>query len=145
MKFTVNNTEWEIVEKPKKELIDIYSEQKYHDEDVLFVFGLTSRANHVIYINQDMCEEQKIKTLKHELTHCYIWMYGLYNAPNFNEEMACDIVASSNDFINEVVEEYKNNKQVCHVENKSWGELSDYEKELIIDKINKQPLQITQA
>ena len=38
--------------------------------------------------------------------HCYIWMYGLYNAPNFDEEMICDIVASSNDFINEVVEQY---------------------------------------
>lgn len=36
-------------------------------------------------------------------------------------------------------------KQVCHVENKSWEELSDYEKELMLDKIKKQPLQITQV
>ena len=36
-------------------------------------------------------------------------------------------------------------KQVYHIENKGWEELSDYEKELILDKIKKQPLQITQV
>ena len=107
MKFEINNTEWIIEEKTNKEMIDLYSTQ-YSEEDVFYVFGLTNKAKHVIYINQDMCERQKIKTLKHELTHCYIWIYGLYNVPNFNEEMACDLVACSNDFINEIVEQYKN-------------------------------------
>ena len=36
-------------------------------------------------------------------------------------------------------------KKVCHVKNKSWDKLSDYEKELMLDKIKKQPLQITQV
>lgn len=106
MKFKINNDEWTIEEKPSKEIIELYSIQKYPDEDVFFVFGLTNKAEHIIYINKDMCEGQKIKTLKHELTHCYIWNYGLYNVPNFNEEMVCDLVASSNDFINEIVNEY---------------------------------------
>jgi hypothetical protein len=55
-----------------------------------------------------MCDEQKIKTLKHELTHAYIWEHGLYNAPSFTEEMVCDLVAAINDTINEVLSEYKN-------------------------------------
>ena len=107
MKFKINNAEWKIIEQSKQEMINLYKEQIQPEEDVYFVFGLTNKSYHIIFINQDMCEEQKIKTLKHELMHCYIWMYGLYNAPNFDEEMICDIVASSNDFINEVVEEYK--------------------------------------
>ena len=53
-----------------------------------------------------MCFEQKIRTLKHELTHCFIYNYGLYNAPSFNEEMVCDLVASITDFINEVINKY---------------------------------------
>lgn len=105
MKFKVNNAEWEIKEVNTQTLVDKYNSE--NDEKTNFVFGVTLYPKHEIWINEDMCEEQKVKTLKHELTHCYIWMYGLYNTPNFNEEMACDLVASSNDFINEVVEEYK--------------------------------------
>lgn len=107
MEFKINNTEWKIIEQSKQEMINLYKKQIQPDEEVSFVFGLTNKSYHIIFINEDMCEEQKINTLKHELTHCYIWMYGLYNTPNFNEEMACDLVASSNDFINKVVEKYK--------------------------------------
>ena len=54
-----------------------------------------------------MCYDQQISTLKHELTHCYIWAHGMYNVTEFNEEFICDLVSASNDFINEVVEKYK--------------------------------------
>lgn len=103
MEFKINNHKWRIEEKSKQKLINMYNEQY---EETYFVFGLTLRAKHLIYINKEMCEDQKIKTLKHELTHCYIWEYGFYNVPNFNEEMVCDFVSSSNDFINEVVNKY---------------------------------------
>lgn len=104
MEFKINNRTWRIEEKSKQELINMYNEQ--YEEAAYFVFGLTLRPKHLIYINKEMCKDQKIKTLKHELTHCYIWEYGLYNVPNFNEEMVCDLVSSSNDFINEVVNQY---------------------------------------
>ena len=106
MKFEINNNEWKIEEKSKQELIDLYSSQ-YNEEEVYYVFGLTNKADHLIYINEEMCKDQKIKTLKHELTHCYIWNYGLYNVPSFTEEMVCDLVSSINDFINEVVKDYE--------------------------------------
>lgn len=106
MKFKINYDEWEIKEKDKNELKELYENDM--QEKAYYVFGVTVKSEHIIYINKDMCEEQKIRTLKHELTHCYIWEYGLYNVMDINEEVICDIVASSNDFINEVVEQYKN-------------------------------------
>lgn len=105
MKFKINNDNWEILEGNTKDLIELYKSQ--NDDDVYFCFGVTIKDKQLIYINKEMNFEQQIKTLKHELAHCYIWEYGLYNVPNFNEEMACDLVSSSNDFINEIVEKYK--------------------------------------
>lgn len=103
--FLINNDTWTIEEKSKDELKEMY--EKETDEKVYCVFGVTQKTRHIIYINKDMCEEQKIKTLKHELTHCYIWEYGLYNIVDMNEEILCDLVACSNDFINEIVDKYK--------------------------------------
>ena len=109
LEFKINNDKWIIEEKSKEELEELY--QKETEEKIYFVFGVTIKPQHVIYINKDMCEQQKIKTLKHELTHCYIWEYGLFNVIDVNEEVICDLVACSNDFINEVVEKYKNRKE----------------------------------
>lgn len=47
-------------------------------------------------------------------------------------------------FVNEVVEKYMNKDNVCHVENKEWEKLSDYERELILHKLREQLLQIIQ-
>ena len=102
IKFKINNHTWIIEEKSGKELLKLYD-----NENATFVFGLTSRAKQVIYINEELCREQKIGTLKHELTHCYIWEYGLYYVDDVNEEVLCDLVSRSNDFINEVVEKWK--------------------------------------
>ena len=109
LEFKINNDKWIIEEKSKEELEELY--QKETEEKIYFVFGVTIKPQHVIYINKDMCEQQKIKTLKHELTHCYIWEYGLFNVIDVNEEVICGLVACSNDFRNEVVEKYKNRKE----------------------------------
>lgn len=97
MKFILNYDEWEIKEIDSDELLDLYN--KEYDSDSTFCFGVTLYPKHKILINKNMCEEQKIKTLKHELTHAYIWEHGLYNAPSFTEEMVCDIVAAVSDFV----------------------------------------------
>lgn len=106
MEFKINNDKWKIEERTAKELLDLYSTQKGPDENVCYIFGMMNKADHAIYINKEICKDQKIKTLKHELTHCYIWNYGLYNVPHFTEEMVCDLVSSINDFINDIVEKY---------------------------------------
>lgn len=104
MEFEINNDKWKIEEKGKDELKELY--EKEMEEKTYYVFGVTIKPEHLIYINKNMCIDQKIKTLKHELTHCYIWEYGLYNVTDVNEEVICDLVASSNDFINDVVNKY---------------------------------------
>lgn len=109
MKFNINNDKWQIKELCKDELVKMYEDNM--KEEAYFVFGLTQKSEHIIYINKEMCFDQKIKTLKHELTHCYIWEYGLYYVDNINEELLCDIVASSNDFINGVVKDYTTYKK----------------------------------
>lgn len=101
MKFILNYDEWEIKEIDSDELLDLYN--KEYDSDSTFCFGVTLYPKHKILINKDMCDEQKIKTLKHELTHAYIWEHGLYNAPSFTEEMVCDLVASSMSSIGEII------------------------------------------
>lgn len=104
MKFKCNNTVWKIIEQDKKVLIDLYNSE--NEDKTSFAFGVCIYPKHEIWINKDMCKEQRIKTLKHELTHCYIWNYGLYNVPSYTDEMVCDLVSSINDFINDVISEY---------------------------------------
>lgn len=48
------------------------------------------------------------RTLKHELAHVWLYEYGHnQHDKQFECEDICEIVASSNDFINEVVKRYK--------------------------------------
>ena len=105
MDIIVNNSKWKIKQVKTSDLVQIYKEV-YKNDDVVFTYGLCKYPEHIIYINTEMCKEQQIKTLKHELTHCYIWEYGLFNVPNFTDEMVCDLVASSNNFINKIVKKY---------------------------------------
>lgn len=105
MLFFINNATWQIQELESEELQKLYEEER--KEKAYLVFGVTKYSQHIIYINKDMCMDQKVSTLKHELTHCYIWSYGLYNVTDINEEIICDIVANSIDFINEVVKQYR--------------------------------------
>lgn len=105
MKFILNSDEWKIKEVESQKLLQKYNEE--FDSDSTFCFGVTLYPKHEIWINKDMCEEQKVKTLKHELTHAYIWEHGLYNAPSFTEEMVCDLVAACNDTIYELAKDWK--------------------------------------
>lgn len=104
-KFEINNMHWKIMQKSTQELTDKYNSQ--YEQKAYYTFGVTLYPDHEIWINKDMCFEQQICTLKHELTHCYMWNYGLYNITEYNEEFICDLVSASNNFINEVVEKYK--------------------------------------
>lgn len=103
MKFKINGKQWEIIKHNTKRLSQIVSD--IEKRECNFAYGYTYYPTQKILINKDLCVEQQTFTLKHELAHCYIWNYGLYHV-NYEEEILCDIVASSNDFINEVVNKY---------------------------------------
>lgn len=130
MKIKCNNVRYEIIEK----------EQLDNKEDV----GYTDYQNRQIILKK-LDKDFMVKTLKHELTHVWLYEYGHnQDEKEFNNEDVCEIVASSNDFINEAIEQYIQHKQVCHVENKKWEDLSDYEKELILKGIKESPIKILQ-
>ena len=97
MKFKINNTEYEIIEK----------EQLKNEEDV----GYTNYQEKQIVLKK-LDKSFMIRTLKHELTHVWLFEYGHnQDEKEFNYEDVCEIVASSNEFINEVVKQYKANQK----------------------------------
>lgn len=98
MKFKINNTEWTIEEKDEA---TINNEVK--GEGTL---GLTIYKTQKIMLLKD--QANIIKTLKHELTHVWLYEYGHNQNDDkiFSYEDVCEVVASSNDFINEVVDKY---------------------------------------
>ena len=102
MKFKINNTEWTIEEVDEA---TINNEMKSDG-----TLGVTIYNTQKIMLLKD--QANIIKTLKHELTH--VWMYEYGHNQNddktFSYEDVCEIVASSNDFINEIVEQYINKK-----------------------------------
>lgn len=101
-KFKINNTEWSIEEVDEA---TINNEMK--GEGTL---GVTIYKTQKIMLLKD--QANIIKTLKHELTHVWLYEYGhnQNDEKTFTYEDVCEIVASSNDFINETVKVYLKQK-----------------------------------
>lgn len=98
MKFKINNTEWLIEEVDEA---TINNEMKSDG-----TLGVTIYRTQTIMLLKD--QANIIKTLKHELTHVWLYEYGhnQNDDKTFSYEDVCEVVASSNDFINEIVKEY---------------------------------------
>lgn len=110
MKFKCNNTEYEIVEKEKLENEELVGLTDYQKKQVLL---------------KKLDRDFMIKTLKHELTHVWLYEYEHnQDEKEFNNEDVCEIVACSNDFINEVVEKYiTKEKTLLYADDKLIGEI----------------------
>lgn len=98
-KFKINNTEWSIEEVDEA---TINNEMKADG-----TLGVTIYKTQKIMLLKD--QANIIKTLKHELTHVWLYEYGhnQNDEKTFTYEDVCEIVASVHDFISEVVEQYK--------------------------------------
>ena len=97
MEFRINNTKWTI-----KEVDEATINNEMKQDGIL---GLTIYKPQKILLLKD--QANIIKTLKHELMHVWMFEYGHnQDEKQFNFEDVCEIVASSNDFVNEVVEKY---------------------------------------
>lgn len=110
MKFEINNTEWTIKEVDEA---TINNEMKND-----YTMGVTIYKTQEILLLKD--QANLIKTLKHELIH--VWLYEYGHAQNdetkYSYEDVCEIVASSNDFINKIVEMYKLEKGISSTNQK---------------------------
>ena len=98
MKFNINNTDW---------IIKIVDEANMKLEmDNNYTLGVTIYKTQEILLLKD--QVNIIKTLKHELAHVWLYEYGHnQHEKEFSFEDICEIVASSNDFINEIVGKFK--------------------------------------
>lgn len=98
MRFKINNTEWTI------KIVDEATINNEMKQDG--TLGVTIYKTQEILLLEN--QANIVKTLKHELTHVWLYEYGHnQHEKEFDMEDICEIVASSNDFINEVVNEYK--------------------------------------
>lgn len=98
MKFKINNTEWTIEEVDEA---TINNEMKSDG-----TLGITIYKTQTIMLLKD--QANITKTLKHELTHVWLYEYGhnQNDDKTFSYKDVCEVVASSNDFINEIVNQY---------------------------------------
>ena len=106
MDFIINNALWKIILKDADEILKKYNESEDENNKSSYCFGLALYPEKEVWINKNTTYEQQISTLKHELTHVYIWEYGFKSVSDFSEEMVCDIVAASNNIIDTVVEKW---------------------------------------
>lgn len=94
MKFKINNTEWNI------KIVDEATINNEMKQDG--TLGVTIYKTQEILLLED--QANTIKTLMHELMHVWLYEYGHnQEEKKFDCEDICEIVASSNDFINQVV------------------------------------------
>ena len=112
MKFTINGVEWEIKELSQKEIKEIQNKRKGKQEDDVSdlsnrYYGITYNDDCVIVVDKDLKKDRRIKTLIHELVHCYISSYITHEDKTYDEEMLADIVSNSHKIINEILEKYE--------------------------------------
>lgn len=108
MNFKINNRDWKIIELSQEEMRNVIKNYKYDGEPKEGkYFGLTYIDSQVIYIDKDLCKQQKRNTLLHELMHCYIGCYLFSNSHDYyTEEDLCNISSCSHDIINKIINDY---------------------------------------
>jgi len=126
--FKMNDRVWHIVEVSQKDFwidddeLDKMNSREYH-------FGRTKFDKNEIWLWQDISQEQKRKTLYHELLHCYRGMYVTFNDINCDEDFWCDLSANSHDMIHDIVERYFDTKPISNItikSNLSGNEIVEY-------------------
>lgn len=112
MEFEINSMTYTITENTLEEIRDTYNKDMPEKKKSNgYFFGVTDFKHNKILLNEDICEEMKIKTLKHELTH--IWIFNTANNyTSYTEEDICNIVSDSNKFIDDIVKKYINYKKI---------------------------------
>lgn len=110
MKFEMNNRTWYIKEVSKQ-----FLDEKYPSADDGEIFGITDYQEQIIYIWEDLHDEQKTQTLIHELTHCYIGCYMSFEDMSWHVDVICNMVANSHFIINDIMRtyaQYKNSQSI---------------------------------
>lgn len=76
-----------------------------NSEEGTMRLGLTDYVSQKIYIHRDLSLELKRRTLAHELSHAFLFGYGL-DSRGLDNELVCNFVANCYDDITRIVNEY---------------------------------------
>lgn len=98
MKFNINGSKW---------TIEIVSEDRINNEMKNDnTLGVTLYKEQKILLLKT--QANIIKTLKHELAHVWLWEYAHVQNDNasYDYEDVCEIIACSNNFINNIVNDF---------------------------------------
>lgn len=82
---------WKLCFRDKEEMNRIFYEGRVPDDDTR-IHGITEYITSTIYIDKDLDGFLLAKTLRHELTHVYLWETGQQGRIN-NEEETCDLLS----------------------------------------------------
>lgn len=82
---------WKLCFKNRKEMQDIYFEDREVDKEVR-LHGITEFITQTVYIDKELDGFLLGKALRHELTHIFLWETGQQDRV-MNEEDQCDFVS----------------------------------------------------
>lgn len=82
---------WKLCFRDREEMNRIFYEGRTPDDDTR-IHGITEYITSTIYIDKDLDGFLLAKTLRHELTHIYLWETGQQGRIN-NEEETCDLLS----------------------------------------------------
>jgi Zn-dependent peptidase ImmA (M78 family) len=119
MKFKINGKTYSIRETSTEEIRKAAARDMHIGESEDFYYGLTRYVCQEILINEDLCVEEKMSTLAHELAHVYMWAHGFGIEKVYDNEEVCNIVAACYAFVGNTVFDYFNYNEVIENENKS--------------------------
>lgn len=113
MKYNINEIEWEIIEVGQEELISDYKKDSPKANiEGSYIYGRTYYPENKIKLSEELTEAEKKKTLKHELCHCWMWNNANHGREEYNDEDICEIVANSNNFINQIMNKYFTKEEI---------------------------------
>jgi hypothetical protein len=82
---------WKLCFRDRDEMNRIFYEGRAPEDDTR-IHGITEYVTSTIYIDKDLDGFLLAKTLRHELTHVYLWETGQQSRIN-NEEETCDLLS----------------------------------------------------
>lgn len=88
-----SNNIWKLCFRDKKEMNQIFFEDRPIDEEVR-LHGITHYIAQTIYIDKELDGFPLVKALRHELMHVYLWETG-QQGRIFNEEELCDLTSTA--------------------------------------------------
>ncbi len=103
-KILINSLEWEI-----KEVETRSSELWVNGKEC---FGTCKYPTQEIFIDSTLKSDKKYQTIKHELTHAFLYCYMLESKQQFSEEELCEFVANYADQIICIARDYIYSKEV---------------------------------